>query len=751
MSRSRHVPKPSWVLVLVAFLTFGSILLLNGVVNAEFGNDAEGAGERGPDAAIPAVVTEGGSVLDATHDPVRTISYPAKTIALSFDDGPDPLWTPQILAVLKKHQVPGTFFVLGSQAAQYPQLVRDIRAQGSEIGLHTFTHPDLSRLSESRVERELTLTQFAVAGATGEITYLVRPPYSSRVDALDDEDYDVVQGLGKAGYITALTDFDSRDWERKGVESIVRASTPRDDAGGSLLLHDAGGERSQTVAALDRLIPQLKAQGWTFATTSGAVGLPSANHRATTFDVVAGNVLLAATAFSTGAVRVLEWCLLIVGGLVVLRLLLMLVVAGRQKRRTERQARDPNRPVYTRPVSVIVPAYNEKECIEQTVRSIAAGDHPVEIIVVDDGSTDGTSDIVERMAMPNVRLIRQPNSGKPAALNTGIAAARHEVIVMVDGDTVFETSTVRLLVQDMVDPQVGAVAGNAKVANRNSLVAKWQHIEYVMGFNLDRRVYDEWRCMATVPGAIGAFRKSALRQVGGVSEDTLAEDTDLTMALSRAGWRITYVEGSRAWTEAPGTFAELWRQRYRWSYGTIQSMWKHRSAVTAKGASGHFGRVGLLNIALFQVLLPLLAPLVDVFLIYGLFFLDPWVTLAAWGAVQVIQLLSAVYAFRLEKEKLGVLWLLPLQQIVYRQLMYAVLIRSMVTAITGIRLRWQKLRRTGDFGGAPAAVGPKPLPPSVEVYTGAFQAVRPGGAQGAGPARTGAPPRAVTPPGSFRR
>jgi cellulose synthase/poly-beta-1,6-N-acetylglucosamine synthase-like glycosyltransferase/peptidoglycan/xylan/chitin deacetylase (PgdA/CDA1 family) len=742
VSRSRHVPRPSWLLVLIAFVTFGAVLLVNGVVNAEFGNDAEGAGDRGPDGAIPVVVSEGGSVVDATHDPVRTIRYPAKTIALSFDDGPDPLWTPQVLAVLKKHQVPGTFFVLGSQVAQYPQLARDIRAQGSEIGLHTFTHPDLTHIAPNRVERELTLTQFAVAGATGEITYLVRPPYSSRVDALDDEDYDIVQSLGKDGYITALTDFDSRDWERKGVDRIVAASTPENDAGGSLLLHDAGGERSQTVAALDRLIPQLKAQGWTFSTTSQAVGLPPANHEASTFDVVAGTVLLAATAFSTSAVRVLEWCLLIVGGLVVLRLLIMLVVAGRQKRRTDRMTRDPNRPVYTRPVSVIVPAYNEKECIEQTVRSIAAGDHPVEIIVVDDGSTDGTSDIVERMAMPNVRLIRQPNSGKPAALNTGIAAARNEVIVMVDGDTVFETSTVRLLVQDMVDPEVGAVAGNAKVANRNTLVAKWQHIEYVMGFNLDRRVYDEWRCMATVPGAIGAFRKSALRQVGGVSEDTLAEDTDLTMALSRAGWRITYVDSSRAWTEAPATFTQLWRQRYRWSYGTIQSMWKHRSAVTAKGPSGHFGRVGLLNLALFQVLLPLLAPLVDVFLVYGLFFLDPWVTLAAWGGVQLIQLLSAVYAFRLEKEKLGVLWLLPLQQIVYRQLMYAVLIRSVVTAVTGIRLRWQKLRRTGDFGGVPVASGPKPLPPSVEVYTGSFQAVVPGARRPAEPH----PVRATVPP-----
>ena len=188
-----------------------------------------------------------------------------------------------------------------------------------------------------------------------------------------------------------------------------------------------------------------------------------------------------------------------------------------------------------------------------------------------------------------------------------------------------------------------------------------------------------------------------LLQVGGVSDDTLAEDTDLTMAICRSGWRVVYEESARAWTEAPATLGQLWRQRYRWSYGTMQSMWKHRRAVLETGASGRFGRAGLGHLAVFQVLLPLLAPLVDIFLIYGLLFLDPVTTLIAWSSVQAIQLVAAVIAFRLEREPLRVLWLLPLQQIVYRQLMYAVLIRSMVTAAGGIRLGWQKLRRVGGL------------------------------------------------------
>lgn len=229
------------------------------------------------------------------------------------------------------------------------------------------------------------------------------------------------------------------------------------------------------------------------------------------------------------------------------------------------------------------------------------------------------------------------------------------------------------------------------------MLGRWQHIEYVIGTNIDRRVYDLLRCMPTVPGAVGAFRRSALRRVGGVSDATLAEDTDLTIELIRAGWRVVCEPSAVAYTEAPSTIGQLWRQRYRWSYGTMQAMWKHRRAVFERGSSGRFGRWGLAHLALFQVTLPLLAPLVDVLLVYGILFLDPVKTIAAWCAVLGVQLAGACYAFRLDREKARVLWALPVQQIVYRQLMYAVLIQSIITAAGGIRLGWHKLQRTGGL------------------------------------------------------
>jgi cellulose synthase/poly-beta-1,6-N-acetylglucosamine synthase-like glycosyltransferase len=210
-------------------------------------------------------------------------------------------------------------------------------------------------------------------------------------------------------------------------------------------------------------------------------------------------------------------------------------------------------------------------------------------------------------------------------------------------------------------------------------------------------LFDMAECMPTVPGAVGAFRRTALRRIGGVSDVTLAEDTDLTMALCRDGWRVVYEEDAIAWTEAPASLGTLWRQRYRWCYGTMQAMWKHRGAMLQRGQAGKFGRRGLFYLLLFQVMLPLLAPVVDIFALYGLLFLDPVRIIGLWLGFLALQAAMGWYAFRLDGESAGSLWTLPLQQFVYRQLMYLVVIQSAVTALTGYRLRWQRMERYGSL------------------------------------------------------
>ncbi|GJF35182.1 bi-functional transferase/deacetylase [Kitasatospora sp. NE20-6] len=689
----RQVPlRTHWLLLTALVLTLTTALLLQGYTQHMYGHAADGAAPaQGAAASVPEEVRTGGPVVDPSGDRPRTASPAAGTIALTFDDGPDPEWTPKILDVLRRHHVHATFFVVGTQVAAHPELARRIVAEGHQIGIHTFTHADLAAAPAWRRSLELREAQTVVAGATGVTTPLLRPPYSSENDALTDAGWEAVRQAGREGYLTVLTTLDSGDWRRPGTDRIVAAATPTGRDGQVVLMHDAGGDRSRTVAALDILLPRLQADGLRFATVSDAVGMADPVHPATTAEHWQGLALVGALDASSWIVGALGRLLWAAGAIGVLRAVILLLAARRHKRI---RARGWGLPV-TAPVSVIVPAYNESAGIEAAVRSLVASDHPVEVIVVDDGSTDGTADLVASLRLPRVRVIRQANAGKPAALNNGLAHARGELVVMVDGDTVLEPDAVRMIVQPFADRRVGAVSGNAKVVNRGGLLGRWQHIEYVVGFNLDRRLFDLAECMPTVPGAIGAFRRSALLRIGGVGEETLAEDTDLTMALCRQGWRVVYEERAKAWTEAPASLGALWRQRYRWCYGTLQAMWKHRGALAQRGQAGKLGRRGLLYLLVFQVLLPLLAPVVDVFALYGLVFLDPVRIIGLWGAFLVLQAAMGAYAFRLDGERLGPLWTLPLQQFVYRQLMYLVVIQSVFTALAGSRLRWQRMQRYG--------------------------------------------------------
>ncbi|WP_018543822.1 bifunctional polysaccharide deacetylase/glycosyltransferase family 2 protein [Streptomyces sp. LaPpAH-108] len=735
--RAAALQRPRVVLALLLLLALTCVMLLDGYLRAEVGGD-ERVRSGASSSEVPDKVLNGGPILTFQGGRAATVSVPDKTIALTFDDGPNPTWTPQVLKILEENDVPGTFFLVGSMISRYPGIVKTMVEDGNEVGVHTFTHVDLSYQSGARVEREMRQTQLALAGAAGITTTLFRAPYSSETDAIDNYSWPVYKKLGAEGYTSVFVDTDSDDWKRPGVSDIVKWATPKGTKGASVLFHDAGGERSQTIKALPAYIKKMKAKGYTFTTISGVLekqraakaagqraadaggqgGAPgaargpagsgasvlqAAHHRATGATLYEGKALLAAVAVAEWTVPALSVGLMIVGVAVMGRFGMMLILARRHHRQRNRRRFTWGPPV-TEPVTVIVPAYNEKECIANTLASLARSTHPIEIVVVDDGSTDGTAEIAESLGLPNVRVVRQDNAGKPAALNNGVRNARHPIVVMMDGDTVFEPDTVHRLVQPFADPEIGAVAGNAKVGNRGTVIGAWQHIEYVMGFNLDRRMYDLLRCMPTIPGAIGAFRRDAVLGVGGMSDDTLAEDTDITIALHRAGWRVVYEEHARAWTEAPGSLKQLWSQRYRWSYGTMQALWKHRKSLTDRGPSGRFGRVGMPLVVIFQVITPVFAPLIDVFTVYSMIFVDFRAALLAWLAVLALQLVCAAYAFRLDREKYRYLLMMPLQQLAYRQMMYLVLIHSCVTALTGGRLRWQKLKRTGEVG-TPAGVG----------------------------------------------
>jgi cellulose synthase/poly-beta-1,6-N-acetylglucosamine synthase-like glycosyltransferase/peptidoglycan/xylan/chitin deacetylase (PgdA/CDA1 family) len=684
-------------------VSFFTALSLPVIAQRFTGHSAASNADLGQNSSLAAA----GPVLDLRGGGDRWSAVPRHSVALTFDDGPDPRWTPAIMKVLRRHHVHGTFFVVGARVLQDPQIVRGELADGNEIGSHTFSHPQMGGLSPWQQDLQLALTDKAIAGATGLQTRLYRPPYSSRPVNLVGPELAAARRASNGGRYVVLSNFIGFDWMPGSPAKLAQNALPPSGQSGVVMFHDGGGDRHRTVDAVDRVITTLARRGYHFTTVSEFSGL----HRR--------DVLRHAPLGQRAQGEVLQWTgwfthwittlfgaisalLLVIG---VARGIAVVAYARRHRNRQRGEHFDPG---FAPAVSVVMPAYNEAAGIAAAVRSIAASDYPgdLEVLVVDDGSTDTTAAIVTSLGLGHVSVIRQANAGKAAALNVGIARARHGTLVLVDADTVLEPKALHRLLQPLRDPGVGAVSGNAKVANRRGLINCWQHVEYVISCSVERRMFDVLECMPCVPGAIGAYRREALESVGGLSHETLAEDTDLTMGIQRAGWRVRYQADARGWTEVPATMRDLWRQRYRWSYGTLQAMWKHRRAPVERGGAGRFGRRGIPYLAFYTVVLPIFSPAVDLFAIYGVLVADTVHALETWAGVNLVTLAVGAYAFRLDRERPAPLLTIPLQQFVYRQMMYGVVLHAMKSALLGIRVRWQRIGRTGDFHSTPVKVEP---------------------------------------------
>ncbi|WP_373920782.1 bifunctional polysaccharide deacetylase/glycosyltransferase family 2 protein [Streptomyces rapamycinicus] len=677
VSRHAHRPEPRghWLLMLVVVSAVAAALVFEGWTTHEVASQPTRSACTSP---IPKAADTGKPVVRLDGSTVQTAGMPARTVALTFDGGPDPVWTPRLLHLLRAHHAHATFFLSGVQAARHPELVRRIRDAGHEIGSLTYTGSDLGSASAARTRLELSLTRTALAGSAGIDTQLLRLPLTTQADTMCGGEWTAARRAAEQGYLLVTADRPDRKPER----GVIQQYSQTDSA----------------YSEIKKLFRNRKVEKYT--TVSEGLGRAPADTPASTVGQLQGKALLQVQSIGHGFVKAMTWVLGVAGTLALLRLVLIVFFARAHVRRLHRfRPGSPWLREVNDPVTVLIPAYNEEAGIESTVRSLLASTHPwLQIIVIDDGSTDRTADLATWIDDPRVSVIRQPNAGKAAALNTGLAHAHHDIVVMADADTVFEPEAIHQLIQPLAHPAIGAVSGNTKVGNRRRLLGRWQHLEYVFGFNLDRRMYEVLECMPTVPGAIGAFRRDALLGVGGVSEATLAEDTDLTMALWRGGWRVVYEESAIAWTEVPTSLRQLWRQRYRWCYGTLQAMWKHRRALREVGPAGRFARRALPYLFLFQVVLPLLAPVVDVFALYGVAFADPVESIGVWLVFLVVQLFGAGYALWLDKERLRALWAMPFQLVVYRQLMYLVIIQSVVSALFGTRLRWHRMHRSGSAG-----------------------------------------------------
>jgi cellulose synthase/poly-beta-1,6-N-acetylglucosamine synthase-like glycosyltransferase/peptidoglycan/xylan/chitin deacetylase (PgdA/CDA1 family)/spore germination protein YaaH len=628
-----------------------------------------------------------------------------KVLCLTFDDGPDPLYTPQVLDILRSHGVRATFFIIGANADQNIDLVKRAYAEGHDIGNHTYTHPNIAAVSEERAALELSTTERIIENALGVSTVLFRPPYNADSQPQTPEEILPVLRAQKAGYVTVGERIDPRDWVKgvtadEIVSEIGSELRADEDPGHVILLHDAGGDRSATVAALPRILDGLLAQGYRFVPLSELLGqtraqlMPAPSPVELRWARIEGGAFDSQGTFKKVIGMLFLWAIY----LTLARSLFYGALALAQKWRAGRMRFDA---AFRPPVSVAIAAYNEEKVIVRTVESILRnGYEDFEVVIVDDGSTDATLEVLRRNFgdCPHVRILSQTNGGKSAALNNAIAHARHDILIALDADTIFRAGTIEKLVRHFADRRVGAVSGNARVGNRNRWITRFQSIEYIYGFNLDRRALDLLNAITVVPGAVGGWRKDLIVKLSGFGDDTLAEDTDLTLKIRRAGYRIRYEEKAVAFTEAPEDTRGLAKQRFRWAFGTLQAAWKHRDALFVP-KYGSLGFVALPSIWIFQVLLSALSPFAELAMIVALFAGNWRIVLAFYLGFFVLELLTGLMAYWLEGEKPWDLALLFLQRIYYRELMYYVVAKSLIYAVRGRVVGWGKLERRATVQG----------------------------------------------------
>ena len=692
--------------------------------------DIEGAGEILHVGSTPVpgqrkvTVDARGLIVDSTFVrlplpyAIERAGYRPGLVALTFDDGPDPNFTTPILDILRAKHVPATFFVIGENALPERGLIRRELAEGHEVGNHTYTHPNLGEASARQTRLELNANQRLFEAFTGRSMKLFRAPYFGDAEPTTADEIDPVTVAQALGYLTVGLHVDPNDWRRPGVNAIIQtaidgvegATTER--SGNVILLHDGGGDRSQTIAALPLLIDELRARGYRFVPVSELIGLTPAQvmPNLSPDELAASKTDLALFDLIDVFLVSLKWLFAVAITLGIGRALTLSALAIWQARREAHVVKPPIDP--ERFVSVLIPAFNEARVIEASVRRVLASrDVELEVIVLDDGSQDATSEIVRTAfgGEPRVRLLTLVNGGKARALNHGLTLATGEIIVALDADTQFEPDTIARLARWFVDPAIGAVAGNAKVGNRVNLVTRWQALEYITAQNLERRALARLDAMTVVPGAVGAWRASTIREVGGYPADTLAEDQDLTIAIQRAGWRIMYDQDAVAWTEAPESFPALARQRFRWAFGTLQCLWKHKG-IFRTGRPRGLARIGLPQAIVFQVIFAAVSPVIDLALIASIVATALSVEAHGWAATQhdvvrmglywlafgAIDILAGVVAFGLEvHERWSLLWLMLPQRFGYRQIMYYVVIRAITSALRGPSVGWGKLERSG--------------------------------------------------------
>jgi poly-beta-1,6 N-acetyl-D-glucosamine synthase len=636
-----------------------------------------------------ALIGDSPYVMEAYGEPM------AKTIMLTFDDGPDPRFTPEILDLLSKEGVPATFFPVGDNIVKYPDLFKRTIREGHMIGNHTMSHIDFWAHDDAFNRQQIIGADRVMRAMDHYDTRLFRIPTGNP----ENNALALLQAQ-QLGYLHVNMDIDTRDWEY--APGVPIQAPELDGQGHIVLMHDAGGDRTATVNMLKEFIPRAKAQGYTFTTVQPLLPADFVPQRSAPATLEDNVTLAAVTTYLVTPNVLLNWLFWFgIGSLTILTFLfvvLALINNARQKRRRWDNIKETEWPF----VSVVLPVFNEEPVVTKTLDALRASDYPLmEVVAVNDGSTDGTLAVLTEYAKtwPQLRVINQPNGGKSVASNHGINESWGEIIITLDGDTLFEPQTIKMFARHFMAPrngkEVGAVAGHVKVGNRRNLITAWQSLEYLSGICVTRMAEGLMGAISIVPGACAAWRREALLKAGGYSHDTLAEDADLTLSLQRLGYSIVQENEAVAWTEAPLTVRGLFKQRLRWTYGNIQTLYKHRGMLF----NPKFGALGLLTMpyALISVLVPLIFMPLTVIVAISSLARGEWQAIALFSAfVAATHMLISIVAVLMVRESLLHLLMVPIYRLIYEPLRAYVVFGSAIQALRGSAVGWYKPERTNS-------------------------------------------------------
>ena len=630
-------------------------------------------------------------VGDAKYAVERYGQSNEKKIALTFDDGPDPLYTPKILDILAKEKIPATFFALGSAVTKHDEIAKRIVSEGHVLANHTFTHSDLDLISPEQAEQEITQTQRIIRAATSHNPSYFRIPYGGNDDESLRDDVRAILEAQKLGYTVSSYQFDSNDW---GFTEGKKAVLPSFNGTSKVvLLHDGGGNRDDTIAYLKQLIAEVRKAGYTFTSLDG-IYVDRAHLNKTVDPTLADNTSLVLSNMT------LVWPKRLIGALFIFTLALLfysmmvnVVFAALQISKPKPKRRSPK---YQPLISVIIPAYNEEKVLKKSIGALLRSHYRnFEIIIVNDGSTDKTKEIIDKLAMhPKVRGIHQKNAGKPAAVNMGLNYAKGDIVASMDADTIFPRNVLGNFVRHFADPKIGAVAGTVKVGNIGNMVTRWQALEYITSINIERTAQAFINAIMIVPGACSAWRKEAIVRANGYSDATLAEDCDLTLMMHKLGYKVIQDLDAEAYTEAPMTLKNLAKQRFRWIFGNIQAFWKHRDMIFSR----HYGWLGLFVIprAIISIMMQIIfAPLLLLVSLGNILSGEYMIVLVYFIISVFILLIAATIGIIFAREKYVHLLATPFYRIAYGPMRTFILYASVITAVKGLHVGWGKIARTG--------------------------------------------------------